>query len=118
VNYGGNYTKALQAVLKGQAEVATVSEYALKPPYITEEEAKKLRILHAISNVPAHGVAIDDDVSAETREKLVTAMLKLNQPENNQLLKNLYNSTELVKVEHQKHLQPMRDALKNAGMEP
>jgi phosphonate transport system substrate-binding protein len=118
VNYGGNYAKALQAVLKGQAEVAAVSEYALKPPYITEEEGKKLRILHAIPNVPAHGVAIDDDVSPETREKLVTAMLKLNQPENNQLLKNLYNSTELVKVEHQKHLQPMRDALKNAGMEP
>jgi phosphonate transport system substrate-binding protein len=118
VNYGGNYAKALQTVLKGQAEVAAVSEYALKPPYITEEESKKLRVLHAIPNVPAHGVAIDDDVSPETREKLITAMLKLNQPENNQLLKSLYNSTELVKVEHQKHLQPMRDALKNAGMEP
>jgi phosphonate transport system substrate-binding protein len=118
VTYGGNYGKALQAVLRGQADVATVSEYALNPPYITEAEKGQLRVLHKISGVPAHGVAIDDDVPAPMREKIVNALLKLNQPGNNQLLRNLYNSTELVKVDHNSHLAPVRDALKFAGIDP
>jgi phosphonate transport system substrate-binding protein len=116
VTYGGDYSKALQAVLRGQADVAAVSEYALKPPYTTEAEAQQLRILYAISGVPAHGVAIDDDVPAPTREKLIAALLKLNQAENNQLLKDLYNSTELVNIDHNKHLSPMREAMQRAGM--
>ncbi|GJD20122.1 phosphonate ABC transporter, periplasmic phosphonate-binding protein [Rivularia sp. IAM M-261] len=118
VSYGGNYSKALQAVLRGQAEVAAVSEYALQPPYITAEEGKKLRVLHAIPNVPAHGIAIDDDVPAEKREKIISALLKLNQKDNNKLLSDLYNSTELVKVEHKSHLQGMREALKTVAIDP
>lgn len=118
VSYGDNYSGALQAVLRGQADVATVSEYALKPPHITDAEGKKLRVIYGISGVPAHGVAIDDDVPAAMRANLIDAMLKLNQPENNKLLLDLYNSTELVKVDHNKHLQPMRDALSRAGIQP
>ncbi len=117
VSYGNNYSGALQAVLRGQADVAAVSEYALKPPYITEEEGRKLRVLYAINNVPAHGVAIDDDVPVAMRERIINAMLKLNEPANNQLLRDLYNSTELVKIDHTRHLQPMREALQRAGIE-
>ncbi len=118
VSYGGGYDKALQAVLRGQADVATVSEYALGSPYITPAEASSLRVMYSISGVPAHGIAIDDDVSAGTRNKLIAAMLKLNQPANNQLLKSLYNSEKLVKVDHDQHLKPIRTALENAGMQP
>ena len=100
VTYGGNYGKALQAVVRGQADVAAVSEYALNPPYITAEEKSKLRVLHKISGVPAHGIAIDDDVSDADRERIINALLKLNESQNNQLLRNLYNSTELVRVDH------------------
>lgn len=118
VSYGDNYSGALQAVLRGQADVAAVSEYALKPPYITEAESKQLRVLYAIGGVPAHGVVIDDDVPAATRNKLIDAMLKLNQPQNNQMLRSLYNSTELVKVDGDRHLQPMQQALKTVGIDP
>jgi phosphonate transport system substrate-binding protein len=118
VTYGGGYEKALQAVLRGQADVAAVSEYTLGSPYITPAEASTLRVLYSISGVPAHGVAIDDDVPVGTRKQLIAAMLKLNQPANNQLLKSLYNSTELVEVNHDKHLKPIRDALQRAGMKP
>jgi phosphonate transport system substrate-binding protein len=118
ISYGGNYSKALQAVVRGQADVAVVSEYALFPPYITAQEKSQLRVLYKISGVPAHGIAIDDDVPAPEREKIINALLKLNQSQNNQLLKNLYNSTELVRVDHNRHLAPIRDALKRAGIEP
>ena len=118
VTYGGGYDKALQAVLKGQADVAAVSEYTLGSPYITPAEASTLRVLYSISGVPAHGVSIDDDVPVATRTKLIAAMLKLNQPANNQLLRSLYNSTELVKVDHDQHLAPIQVALKRAGMKP
>jgi len=118
ISYGGNYSKALQAVVRGQADVAVVSEYALNPPYITPEEKSQLRVLHAITGVPAHGIAIDDDVPVATQEKIINALLKLNQSENNQLLRSLYNSTELVKVDHDRHLAPIRNALKLAGIKP
>jgi phosphonate transport system substrate-binding protein len=118
VTYGGGYDKALQAVLKGQADVAAVSEYTLGAPYVTPAEASTLRVLYSISGVPAHGVAIDDDVPDSTRKQLIAAMLKLNQPANNQLLKSLYNSTNLVEVDHNTHLKPIADALQRAGMKP
>ncbi|MEI6443545.1 MAG: phosphate/phosphite/phosphonate ABC transporter substrate-binding protein [Nostocales cyanobacterium ELA583] len=117
VSYGGNYSKALDAVIRGQADVAVVSEYALFPPYLAAENRDKVRILHKISGVPAHGIVIDDDVPVIIKEKLINALLKLNKSENNQLLTSLYNSTELVRVDHNRHLQPVREALKNVGME-
>jgi phosphonate transport system substrate-binding protein len=49
---------------------------------------------------------------------LINALLKLNKSENNQLLASLYNSTELVRIDHSRHLQPVRQALKNTGIEP
>ena len=118
VTYGNNYSGALQAVLRGQADVAPVSEYALKPPYITAQEASQLRIIYAINNVPAHGISIDDDVPAAMRNRVINAMMKLNQPANNQMLRDLYNSTQLVRVDHNRHLQPMRQALQRAGIDP
>lgn len=118
VAYGGNYSKALQAVIRGQADAAAVSEYALNPPYITEAEKSQLRILHKIAGVPAHGIAIDDDVPSAMRERIINALLKLNQSPNNQLLRNLYNSTELVRVDHNQHLAGISAALKNTGISP
>jgi phosphonate transport system substrate-binding protein len=118
VTYGGSYDKALQAVLRGQSDVAAVSEYTLGSPYITAAEASQLRVLYSIAGVPAHGVVIDDDVSVSDRNKLIAAMLKLNQPANNQLLVSLYNSTKLVKVDGMSHLKPIRVALQQAGMKP
>ncbi|MDB9489864.1 phosphate/phosphite/phosphonate ABC transporter substrate-binding protein [Dolichospermum circinale CS-534/05] len=118
ISYGGNYSKALDAVVRGQADVAVVSEYALFPPYLAAENRDKIRVLHKISGVPAHGIAIDDDVPVVVRENLIKALLKLNKSENNQLLTGLYNSTELVRIDHNRHLQPVRQALKNTGIEP
>ena len=118
VSYGGNYSKALDAVVRGQADVAVVSEYALFPPYLAAENRDKIRVLHKISGVPAHGIAIDDDVPVVVRENLINALLKLNKSENNQLLTGLYNSTELVRIDHNRHLLPVRAALKNTGIEP
>ena len=118
VTYGDGYSSALQALLREQADVAVVSEYALLPPWITEEEGKKLRVLYAVPKVPAHGIAFDDNVPTETREKLINAFLKLNEPANNQLFRSLYNSTQLVKVDHDEHLASMRTAIQRAGLKP
>jgi phosphonate transport system substrate-binding protein len=115
VSYGSNYSGALQALLRGQGDVAAVSEYALKPPYITDAEGKQLRILAAIPGVPSHGISFDDDIPAAQREKIIVAMLKLNEPANNQMLKDLDNSTRLVRIDHDRHLTPMREALVRAG---
>ncbi len=118
VTYGDGYSSALQAVLRGQADVAAVSEYALNPPWITAQEAQQLRVLQEFPGVPAHGIAIDDDVPAPMRDKIVNALLKLNDGANNGLLRALYNSTSLVKVDHNSHLAPMRQAMQRAKIQP
>ncbi len=118
VIYGDGYPSALQAVLKKQADVAAVSEYALKEPWVTAQEAQQLRVLWAIPGVPAHGIVIDDDVSASLRNKIVAAFLKLNEPSNNAMFQSLYNSTKLVKVDHNKHVAPMQQALQRAKIDP
>ena len=118
VTYGDGYSSALQALLRDQADVAVVSEYALLPPWITEEEGKKLRVLQPVPNVPAHGITFDDEIPADTREKLINAFLKLNDSENNELFRSLYNSNKLVKVDHEQHLATMRTAIERAGLKP
>ncbi|HIK28947.1 MAG: phosphate/phosphite/phosphonate ABC transporter substrate-binding protein [Oscillatoriaceae bacterium SKW80] len=118
VTYGDGYSSALQAVLRGQADVAAVSEYALNPPWITAQEAEQLRVLQEFPGVPAHGIVIDDDVPAAMRDKIVNALLKLNDSANNGLLRALYNSTSLVKVNHDSHLAPMRQAMQRARIQP
>jgi phosphonate transport system substrate-binding protein len=118
VTYGGNYGAALQAVLRGQADVAAVSEYALKPPHVTEDEGKQLRVLHEISGVPAHGVSIDDRVPEALRNQIIVALEKLNEPANNALLVELYNSNKLIRVDHDAHLAPAKAALQKVGMQP
>lgn len=118
VIYGDGYTSALQAVLKKQADVAAVSEYALNPPWIAPEEAKQLRVIWSIPGVPAHGIVIDNDVPAPMRDKIINAFLKLNEPKNNAMFRSLYNSTKLVKVNHNQHLAPMRRALQRAKLDP
>ena len=118
VIYGDGYSSALQAILKGQADVAAVSEYALNSPWITLEEVKKLRVLWSIPGVPAHGIAIDDDVPTALRAKIIAAFLTLNEPKNNTLFRSLYNSTKLVKVDHNTHIAPMKKALTRAKLDP
>jgi len=118
VFYGDGYSSALQAVLRKQADVATVSEYALFPPYLKPEEAEQLRVLYYIPGVPAHGVVIDDDVAPALREKLIQAFLNLNKGPANELFRSLYNSTTLVRVDHDQHLQPTREVLKSAKIDP
>jgi hypothetical protein len=61
---------------------------------------------------------IDNTVPAAVRQWLVAALMKLNQPANNKLLQNWYNSTELVIVNHDRHLAPMKEALQRAGFRP
>jgi phosphonate transport system substrate-binding protein len=104
-------------VLKGQADVGAVSEYALAEPYIKADEVKQLRVLYSIPGVPAHGISIDDDVNPQLRTKIINALLKLNEPQNNKLLKDLTNATKLVKVDHDQHLALMRKALATAKID-
>ena len=85
---------------------------------LQKKKGDELRVLYKIPGVPAHGIVIDDRVRADQRERLINALLKLNQSENNQLLRGLYNSTELVRVDHNRHLAPVREALQRVGIEP
>ena len=72
--------------------------------YVDEPDRVKVKSLERLGKVPSHPIVVSKELSPEMREKFVTAMLKLNQPENVHLLKDLYGVEGLIKANTQDHL--------------
>ncbi len=91
---GGSYGGALQRVLDGDADVAFVRDTT--PMDLFPERASELRLLHVFGKVPSHPVVVSTELAEGWKFKFVNAMLKLNDPANVDILKNLYGAPGLV----------------------
>ena len=91
---GGSYGGALQRVLDGQADVAFVRDTS--PKDLFPERADELRVLYVFGKVPSHPVVVNKNLAEGWKYKFINAMLKLNNPENIQILSNLYGAVGLV----------------------
>lgn len=109
----GGYKQSMQLLLDGTVDVVGGSHDALEK-YVDEGDRKKLKSVERLGKVPSHPVVVRKDLSPEIRAKFVAAMLKLNQPEHLQVLKDLYGVDGLVTATTQEHLGdfgPKLDAL-------
>jgi phosphonate transport system substrate-binding protein len=113
--FGTGYVSAVERVLNGQAEAAAVSYYVLdKDKHLTVEQRAKLKKVTEQGPVPTHVIAIRASVAANDREALRKAVDAMNEPANSTLRDNVFTS-KLVPVDTEKHLAPLRDALKFTG---
>ena len=113
--FGTGYVSAIERVLNGEAEAAAVSYYVLdKDKHLTAEQRAKLKKVAEQGPVPTHVIAVRSSIPANDREALRKAVDSMNEPANATLRDNLFTS-KLVPVDAEKHLGPLRDALKFTG---
>ncbi len=113
--FGTGYVSAIERVLNGEAEAAAVSYYVLdKDKHLTAEQRAKLKKVTEQGPVPTHVIAVRSSIPANDREALRKAVDSMNEPANTTLRDNVFTS-KLVPVDAEKHLGPLRDALKFTG---
>jgi phosphonate transport system substrate-binding protein len=115
VFFGTGYVSAIERVLKGDAEAAAVSDYVLdKDKHLTPEQKAKLKKVAEQGPVPTHILAVRTTLPQELKDKLKTALLKLND-EPNQALRDKLFTSKLVETDIEKHLASLVEALKLTG---
>lgn len=113
--FGTGYVSAIERVLNGEAEAAAVSYYVLdKDKHLTAEQRAKLKKVTEQGPVPTHVIAVRSSISAGDREAIRKAIEAMNEPSNTTLRDNVFTS-KLVPVDAEKHLGPLREALKFTG---
>jgi phosphonate transport system substrate-binding protein len=116
VLFAGGYEQALKALVNGQVEIAAASDYA-PALYLNAEEQKKIRVLTEQGPVPTHCIAVKTDLSAELRQKISDALMKLNEPQHQDLLKSVYGAQRLKRVTHDAHISALKKAIEITGLE-
>ena len=113
--FGTGYVSAVERVLNGQAEAAAVSYYVLdKDKHLTPEQRAKLKKVAEQGPVPTHLIAVRSTISEADRATLRTALLTMNEKENEELRDKLFTS-KLVEVDAEAHLRAIREALEFLG---
>lgn len=107
VQFGGGYTQAVDQVLAGRADVATVSYYVVEGDsvgtYLNAEQVKKIRILARTPGVPTHLVAARSGLSEEVKSKVRQALISLSKDQP-QLLEDVYGTASFVEADGSAHV--------------
>ncbi|MCB0321960.1 MAG: phosphate/phosphite/phosphonate ABC transporter substrate-binding protein [Bdellovibrionales bacterium] len=119
VGFGGSYTKALEEVLAGRADVAAVSYYAVEGPtvgsYLKPEQAAQLRVLARTSGVPTHLISAREGLSDGLKARIKNALLALS-AERPTLLEDVYGTAKFVEVDEEEHLKGTVEAVEFLGL--
>jgi phosphonate transport system substrate-binding protein len=116
VTFAGGYEQALKALVNKQVDVAAASDYAFAR-YLSAEEQAQIKVIAKQGPVPTHCLAVKSSLSKPLREKVQAAVLKLNAPENKDLLKSVYGAEKIVAATHEKHVSALANALALTGLD-
>ena len=114
--FAGGYEQALQALAAGSVDAAAAADYAF-PLYLDEAQRGRVRVLTQQGPVPTHGLAVRGSLSAEWKERIRDALLTLNEPEQQDLLRSVYGAERLVSRTHDEHIAAMLHARRLLGLE-
>ena len=119
--YAGGYDKALQAVIKGQADVAAFSDYVIEGKkadlYGTQADRDQVQVLTRTSGVPTHLIAVAGGLSADLKKKIQNALLKISK-EKPELLSSVYGAAEIVVPQNpEAHVARTVQALMETGLD-
>lgn len=119
--YAGGYDKALQAVIKGQADVAAFSDYVIEGKkadlYGTQADRDQVQILTRTPGVPTHLIAVASGLSADLKKKIQNALLKISK-EQPSLLSSVYGAAEIIVPQNpESHVARTVQALTETGLD-
>jgi phosphonate transport system substrate-binding protein len=86
--FAGGYQQAMQAMVGGLVDAAGASQYA--EFLLSPEQQAEVKWIAESKPIPSHTVIVRKDLDPSLRARFVAAMLKLNEPQNRELLKHVY----------------------------
>lgn len=98
VYFAGGYQQAIQAMANGLVDAAGVSQFA--EFLLTPEQLTKVKWIAESQPIPSHLVCARNGLDTERVEAFKQAMLKLNEPEYQYLLKHVYSPDGYVEASH------------------
>jgi phosphonate transport system substrate-binding protein len=111
VHYGTGYVSAVDRVLRGEVEAAAVSYYVLdEDKHLSPADRSRLKKVAEQGPVPTHVIAVRAGLSQSDRALLRRAILKLNEPGQEELRDKVFTS-RVVEVDPEEHLASLREAL-------
>jgi phosphonate transport system substrate-binding protein len=114
VYFAGGTELSLRALVNGFVDAAGVSMYGPEV-FLSPEERARLTYVSEHGPIPNHGIAVSGDLPEELVERITQALLELNQPEHNQILRRLYGWQRLVAVDTDMYL-PLIEIARAAGI--
>jgi phosphonate transport system substrate-binding protein len=103
VYFAGGTELSLRALMNGFVDAAGVSMYGPEV-FLAPQERAELTYLSEYGPIPNHGIAVSGALPDELVERITQALLELNQPEHNQILRRLYGWQRLVAVDTEMYL--------------
>jgi phosphonate transport system substrate-binding protein len=97
------YKEALTLLLNGNVDIAFGANDSPQR-FLTPSEQGQVRVVEEIGKVPSHVFIVSEGMPVSTKDKLIDAMLELNFPENNHILKNIYGAEALLPTTTEGHI--------------
>ncbi len=86
--FAGGYQQAMQAMAAGLVDAAGASQYA--DLLLTPQQQQEVTWIAESPDIPSHVVIAREGLDDAVKQRFTEAMLKLNQPENRELLAYVY----------------------------
>lgn len=99
VYFAGGYQQSMQAVVNGFADAAGASQYA--ELLVSPDQLQNIIWIAESAPIPSHVVIARQGLDPDIKAALVTAMLKLNEPDYQHLLKHVYSPDGYVTATHE-----------------
>ena len=98
VYFAGGDQQVINSMFGGFVDAAGVSQYALN--LLRPEQRDKVIAIAQSSRIPSHNVVVRRGLEPDIKQKFISAMMKMNQPENRGLLRALYGTDGYIRVDH------------------
>lgn len=114
VYFAGGTELSLRALMNGFVDAAGVSMYGPEV-FLSPDERAELVSIAEHGPIPNHGIAVGGELSEALVARITSALLQLNDPENNHILRRLYGWQRLVPVDTELYL-PLIETARGAGI--
>ncbi len=114
VYFAGGTELSLRALTNGFVDAAGVSMYG-PDVFLSPEEREQLVHVSEHGPIPNHGIAVSGRLPDDLVERITVAFLKLNEPENTDILRGLYGWRKIVLVDTSMYL-PLIDTARAIGI--
>lgn len=114
VYFAGGTELSIRSLIEGHVDAVGVSENAAEV-FLSPEEREVVTYIAESAPMPRHAIAVSGDLPDELVSRITDALLELNTPEHNEILRGLYGWSRLVRADGERYL-PLLEKAQQAGL--